>query len=95
GHKPEVVSLNGEYSKEDLWIHDEEDKTKAFILSQFFDSPAGPDGEQFPRPFGVLYAVDRPRYEEGVNWQVDTAVKKKGEGDLDALLRGPETYEIT
>jgi len=95
GLKPEVVSLNGEYSKDDLWIHDEEDKTKALILSQFFDAPTSPEDAEYPRPFGVLYAVNRPRYEDGVHYQVDAAVKKKGEGDLDALLRGPETWEIT
>lgn len=94
GLKPEIVSLEGDgYSKEDLWIHDEKDKTKAYILSQFFDAPA-PGTTAMPRPFGVLYAVDRPRYEEGVNLQVEETVKRKGEGNLDELLHGPETWEI-
>ena len=92
GLKPEVVSLE-EYSKEDLWIHDETDKTKAYMLAQFFDAPA-PGETRLPRPFGVLYAVERPCYEDAVNLQIEAAVDRRGEGDLDALLRGPEVWEI-
>lgn len=97
GLKPEVVSLNDSYSKDDLWIHDEQDSTKAHLLSRFFDAPDPKDEthRHLPRPFGVLYAVDRPCYDEGVNRQIEEAIKKRGEGDLDALLRGPETWEIT
>lgn len=97
GLRPEVVSLDGSYSKEDLWIHDEADATKAHLLSRFFDAPDSEDEihMHMPRPFGVLYAVQRPCYDEGVNLQVEDTFKKKGEGDLDALLRGPETWEIT
>lgn len=94
GLKPEVVSLeDGGYSKEDLWTHDEGDKTKSYLLSQFFDAPA-PGETQMPRPFGVLYAVERPCYDEGVNHQIDAAVEQKGQGELDNLLQGPETWEI-
>ncbi len=93
GLKPEVVSLDGEYSKDDLWIHDEQDKTKAYLLSRFFDAP-GPGESHMPRPFGVLYAVDRPCYDKGVGLQVEAAVEKYGDGDLESLLRGPETWEI-
>lgn len=92
GLKPEVVSLN-EYSKEDLWIHDEQDKTKAYLLSRFFDKPV-PGETHMPRPFGVLYAVERPCYDGAVNQQIEASIKKRGAGELDALLKGPETWEI-
>nr|WP_242978801.1 2-oxoacid:ferredoxin oxidoreductase subunit beta [Rhodohalobacter mucosus] len=94
GHKPEVVSLeDGNYSKDDLWIHDEQDRTKAHLLSRFFDQPQ--DGNQnFPRPFGVLYAVNRNCYDEGVNAQVEDVVSRKGIGDLDELIRGSETWVV-
>lgn len=92
GLKPEVVSLN-EYSKEDLWIHDEQDKTKAYLLSRFFDKPV-PGETYMPRPFGVLYAVERPCYDGAVNQQIEASIKKRGAGELDALLKGPETWEI-
>ncbi|MEX0894838.1 MAG: 2-oxoacid:ferredoxin oxidoreductase subunit beta [Balneolaceae bacterium] len=94
GLRPEIVSLDGEVSKEDLWIHDEEDQTKAWLLSRFFDSPEDEDEARMPRPFGVLYAVDRPCYEEGVNAQIEQALSQKGEPDLDTLLEGPETWVV-
>jgi 2-oxoglutarate ferredoxin oxidoreductase subunit beta len=94
GHKPEIVSLeDGSYSKDDLWIHDEEDLTKAHLLSRFFDQPKDGD-HHFPRPFGVLYAVDRTCYDDGVNAQVEDVVLRKGVGDLDELIRGPETWTV-
>ena len=94
GHKPEIVSLaDGSYSKEDLWIHDEQDRTKAHLLSRFFDQPRKGD-QHFPRPFGVLYAVDRACYDDGVNEQVEEVVLRKGVGDLNELIRGPETWVV-
>ncbi|MEX0928595.1 MAG: 2-oxoacid:ferredoxin oxidoreductase subunit beta [Balneolales bacterium] len=94
GLKPEVVELNGKYSEEDLWVHDETDSTKAHLLSRFFEHPARGSGLLFPRPFGVLYAVDRPCYDEMVTTQNQQAMEQLGEPDLDALLRGPETWEV-
>lgn len=98
GLKPEVVSLDdSNFTKDDLWIHDEKDSTKAHLLSRFFDDPDPADEIQqhMPRPFGVLFATERPCYDEGVNHQVEEAYNRKGEGDLDELLSGPETWEIT
>lgn len=95
GLKPEIVSLDdGKYSKEDLWIHDETDSTKAHLLSRFFDQPRKESDSNFPRPFGVLFAVERPCYDEGVNAQVNDVIERKGVGDLDELLRGPETWTV-
>ncbi len=94
GLKPQIVQLGDEFSKDDLWIHDEQDQTKAHLLSRFFEHPANGEGVQFPRPFGVLYAVDRPCYDEGVVAQVQYAKQKGGNADLDALLRGNETWEV-
>lgn len=95
GLKPEVVSLKeGKFSEDDLWIHDEEDRTKAHLLSRFFDQPRSGEEYHFPRPFGVLYSVNRTCYDEGVNAQVDDVVTRKGVGDLDQLLSGPETWVV-
>ncbi|TVR29389.1 MAG: 2-oxoacid:ferredoxin oxidoreductase subunit beta [Balneolaceae bacterium] len=95
GLKPEVVDLtDGTFSKEDLWIHDEEDKTKAYMLSRFFDQPVKGDDSHLPRPFGVLYAVNRTCYNEGVNAQLQDVIQRKGAGNLDELLRGPETWVV-
>ncbi|MGF1669924.1 MAG: 2-oxoacid:ferredoxin oxidoreductase subunit beta [Balneolaceae bacterium] len=95
GLKPEVVSLeNGKFSKEDLWIHDEQDSTKAYLLSRFFDAPKPGDETHLPRPFGVLFAVDRPTYDDGVNEQLKRELERKGVGDLDKLLSGTETWVV-
>lgn len=91
GGKPEVVSLL-EYSKDDLWIHDETDKFKAQILTSFFDDPKV-EGH-LPRPFGVFYVEDRYRYEDAMAEQLEFAKKQKGEGDLDAILRGSNVWEV-
>jgi 2-oxoglutarate/2-oxoacid ferredoxin oxidoreductase subunit beta len=92
GFKPVVVELNSGYAADDLWVHDESDRVKANMLSRFFDDPAA--GEHFPRPFGVFYTENRPCYETLLNEQIDQQVARKGEGDLDELLKGRETWTI-
>lgn len=92
GFKPIVVDLN-EVSANELWIHDEHDHLKAQLLTSFFDNPS--DENHLPRPFGVFYVEDRYRYEEAAEIQVQTAVEKKGQGDLEALLRGKNVWEVS
>ncbi len=92
GFKPTVVELN-EVSPNELWIHDEHDHLKAQLLTSFFDNPS--DENHLPRPFGVFYVEDRYRYEEAAEIQVQTAVEKKGQGDLEALLRGKNVWEVS
>lgn len=93
GFKPVVVDLNdGKHSASDLWIHDETDRVKAGILARFFDRHEG--GQlHFPRPFGVFYTENRSCYETGLHAQIDLAKSKKA-ADLDALLKGRETWVI-
>lgn len=93
GLRPVVVNLEDGYSPDDLWIHDETDIYKAQILTRFFDDPTTRE-DYLPRPFGVLYAVDRPCYEDLLFEQLEVAVAEKGAGDLDALLAGATTWEI-
>ncbi|TNE27502.1 MAG: 2-oxoacid:ferredoxin oxidoreductase subunit beta [Bacteroidetes bacterium] len=90
GHTPRVVDLKDGISESDLWIHDEHDPFKAYMLTRMFDDPTA----GFPRPFGVLYSVDRPRYEDLLVGQIEHARSIKGEGDLDSLLAGKNTWEV-
>ena len=92
GFTPRVVSLS-DYSLNDVWVHDETDRTKAGILTRFFDDPSKPG--IFPRPFGVFYVEDRVSYEDLLHQQLTDATNQKGPGDLDALLRGNSTWEVT
>lgn len=86
GFKPIIVSLE-DCSIDDLWSHDEKDIVKAGLLTRFFDA-------DFPRPFGVFYSEDRPTYEDALVQQIDDAIEQKGQGNLDDLLKGSNTWTI-
>jgi 2-oxoglutarate ferredoxin oxidoreductase subunit beta len=93
GWKPQVVDLEKDnYSKDDLWIHEENDLYKAQMLARFFDDPR--QAEYLPRPFGVLYAEERVCYEDQLIAQLNEAIEQKGEGDLNELIAGSVTWEI-
>ena len=91
GTKPEVVKLNNENTLDDLWIHDENDPIMANILIRM-ESIYG--DQNFPRPFGVIYVAQRPKYEALMEQQINAAIAQKGKGDLDALIAGNETWVI-
>lgn len=92
GHRPEVVNLSEGFSADDLWIHDEHDFYKAQVLVRMFDNPGNPG--HLPRPFGVLYQTERACYEDTMRMQLEEALATKGNGDIDALIRGREVWEI-
>lgn len=93
GIMPRIVDLNDtKYALNDLWIHDEHDKTKANIMSRFFDSSF--DGVQFPRPFGVIFSELRPTYEDALKEQMDELIARKGVPSLDKILSGDKTWSI-
>lgn len=91
GFKPIVVNI-ADVSANDLWIHDERDEMKATLLTRFFDDPKKIG--HMPRPFGIFLVQDKPTYDDAMNAQVADIIKAKGKGDLDALLRGRETWTI-
>jgi len=86
GFNPVVVSIE-DTSADDLWIHDEKDRVKAGLLTRFFD-------DEMPRPFGVFYSEDRMLYEEALVGQIEEAKNLKGQGNLDELLKGSNTWSI-
>lgn len=91
GFSPKEVQLGTDYNAEDLWVHDKHDRTLANILTRMFDNP---DNEgSLPRPFGVLYAEERENYENLMIAQLGDR-KEVTESDLDALLRGNNTWTI-
>jgi len=93
GTNPVIVQLNENgNSANDLWIHDEHDKTKAHIVASFFDTTY--NDMNFPRPFGVIYSEDRPTYEEGMQNQIDELIARKGKPSLDKILSGDKTWTI-
>ena len=87
GYQPEVVKLGDEYRVDDLLVHDEQDPLIAFMLSRIY----WPD---FPVPVGVVRDVRRPTHDELVTNQIEEAIAARGEGDLQKLLRGSDTWTV-
>jgi 2-oxoglutarate ferredoxin oxidoreductase subunit beta len=89
GFTPEAVNLkDGKFGVGDLLVHNEQDSTLAFILANMIHNPS------LPRPMGVFLAVSNPTFEEQMENQIARARSKKGEGDLQKLLDGDETWVI-
>lgn len=89
GFTPVVVSLkDGKHSIADLIVHNEKDTMLSFILARMSNFP------DLPRPVGILYAVERPRYEEIVEQQINESIEKQGKGNLEKLLYHGETWTI-
>ncbi|MFI5226921.1 MAG: 2-oxoacid:ferredoxin oxidoreductase subunit beta [Candidatus Limnocylindrales bacterium] len=90
GLHPEVVRLGVDgVTEADILVHDEhaEDPYLAFMLSRMFY----PD---FPVPVGVIRDVTRPTHDEMLTAQLAAAVEQRGEGNLEKLLNGGETWTV-
>lgn len=88
GFTPEVVELGNGISESDLLVHDETSPQLAFILSSM-------EWPEFPAPMGVIRAVNKLTYAEGLMGQVKAAQKAKGTGDLAALYRAVDTWTVS
>ena len=83
GLTPKVVRIDeGEFSVNDLWVHDEFDKSpaRASLLAEFQEL------EGFPHPVGVIREINKTTYDEEFHAQINNVKKQKGEGDLKKLL---------
>jgi 2-oxoglutarate/2-oxoacid ferredoxin oxidoreductase subunit beta len=90
GLAPEVVILGEDgVTEADILLHDEgaEDPYLAFMLSRMW-------WPEFPVPVGVLRNVQRPTHDELMSGQVEAAIRQRGEGDLDRLLHGGDTWTV-
>lgn len=91
GLKPVVVDIsNGKYSKDDLWVHDEfsVSPTQAMILAHLDDN------KDLPTPVGVFRQYFKETYDGGIANQIKYVKEKKGEGDLEKVLFGGNTWEV-
>jgi 2-oxoglutarate ferredoxin oxidoreductase subunit beta len=88
GLRPEVVQLGNGVTEQDLIVHDEQDPTLAYFLSRM----QPPD---FPTPIGVLRAIERSTYESVLAEQITAARERAGDGDLDQLLNGGDTWVVS
>jgi len=87
---PEIVSLKeGKYSTGDLVVYDDTSYDLAVLLASFSERPG------FPTPVGVFYQKDKPSYESLMTEQIQNVTKKRGQGDLDKLLKSGNTWVVS
>ncbi|MEK6247537.1 MAG: 2-oxoacid:ferredoxin oxidoreductase subunit beta, partial [Planctomycetales bacterium] len=89
GMEPEVVEIGKGVKEDDLLFHDEKagEPSLAYLLSRMRHP-------EFPEPIGVFRAVERPRYDDELDKQIEAAREKNGVGDLDGLFNAGETWEV-
>lgn len=85
----EIVDV-AEVGEDALLVHDEhrEEPSLAFMLAHLASSP------HEATPIGIFREVDRAVYGEAMDAQLAAAVAKQGPGDLGALLRSGDTWEV-
>jgi len=90
GMEPEVVELGKGVTEDDLLFHDEKspEPSLAYLLSRMRHP-------ECPEPIGIYRAVDRPKYDEELNKQVERAREMKGRGKLKELLETSDTWTVT
>lgn len=89
GFSPVVYNINeGTNSINDALVHNEKDSTLAFILANMTYN------HELPRPVGIFQSLDLPTYDTQVAEQIELAKTKRGEGDLDVLLKGEDSWVI-
>ena len=87
GLTPEVVTLGNGISASDLLVHDEHDPVLGFLLSRMAP-PA------FPTPIGVIRVAEKPTFDALMNYQIQDATAKAGEGDLEKLLHRGDVWTV-
>ncbi len=91
GFTTKIVSIdNGEYSKDDLFVHDEnaDNDVLAYILSRMTYDP------DLPTPIGVFRKTQKTTYDSEMQNQVNKAREKRSDGDLDELFNKGETWVV-
>jgi 2-oxoglutarate ferredoxin oxidoreductase subunit beta len=91
GFRPRLVDLadDDDPLEHGVMVHDERapDSGLAFLLAQLHRP-------EFPEAIGVLRAVERPTYEGLLAGQVERERERLGPGDLSALLRSADTWQV-
>ena len=84
----EVVTVGEDGVTEgDLLVHDETNIALAFALARM-------PFPHYPVALGVLYRNPRETYDGMLARQQRQALERKGQGDLQALLRSGETWTV-
>ena len=89
GSKFTVLNLEKGFSIDDATIHNYSDKNLAFLLSEMTT-----DGN-LPTPLGVLYKEEKATYEDMMVDQIKLAREKTGKVDLQKIISGSNTWEVS
>lgn len=89
GLKLEVVDLRRGKPEKDLLIHDihAPEPNLANLLARM-------DYPDFPVPLGVFRSVAKPTYDELMEAQVQDAISRSGDGDLERLLNSGDVWVV-
>jgi 2-oxoglutarate ferredoxin oxidoreductase subunit beta len=82
----QAVQVTAE-NQADILVHDPTDPGLAWALATL-------DGPDAPLVVGTLYAVERPRYEDGVRSQLQKAQKGLDPANIEALLATPDAVVV-
>jgi len=85
---PKVVTLGGDWTEQDLLVHDE---TNPIITNLLLEMTFDPKN---PTPFGVLRAVDAPTYDGMLVDQIKEVTKINGKGTLEDLFYSGDVWEV-
>lgn len=87
--RPEVVTIGTDgITESDLIVHDETDMFLASMYAQMVHP-------EFPEPMGILHAdTSKPTYNDLLHKQVDDAKALGGQPDLQALIKGTDSWEV-
>ena len=88
GNKPVIVNIGDKWSIDDVLVHDESDYIIASLLSNMSYQT------DFPDPIGVLYAVESETYEETMVAQINEAIKKKPNGNVQDIINAGDTWVV-
>ncbi len=89
GLKLEVVDLNdGKFTEKDLLVHDEQSDPMLTYLLARMRHP------EFPEPIGVFRSISAPIFDVEVRAQTQSAIDKRGRGDLQKLFESSDTWKV-
>tara|TARA_B100000700_G_scaffold217221_1_gene238975 strand:+ start:229 stop:1242 length:1014 start_codon:yes stop_codon:yes gene_type:complete len=89
GSKFKVLELDKGFSVDDATVHNYNDKNLAFLLSEMTMDSA------LPTPIGVLYKEEKATYEDMMINQIDLAKDKIGDIDLQKIISGNNTWQVS
>src|SRR5215469_9969089 len=91
GNLGSIEAVDTAAGSDSLIVHDAhaEDPSYAFALSRL-------DNADFAHtPIGVFRSVERATYDDRMSGQIDAVRSKQGDGDLEALLAGSDTWRVS